>query len=69
MTTESKISGVTIEQRYLAADARLATLYANRDGWVRKAILNVAGSGKFFSDRTIADCAAGIWNAEPCPVP
>jgi starch phosphorylase len=54
---------------YLAADARLATLYTNRDGWVRKAILNVAGSGKFSSDRTIADYAAGIWNAEPCPVP
>jgi len=54
---------------YLAADARLTTLYANRDGWVRKAILNVAGSGKFSSDRTIADYAAGIWNAEPCPVP
>ena len=54
---------------YLAADARLTTLYTNRDGWVRKAILNVAGSGKFSSDRTIADYAAGIWNAEPCPVP
>jgi starch phosphorylase len=54
---------------YLAADAHLTTLYANRDGWLRKAILNVAGSGKFSSDRTIADYAAGIWNAEPCPVP
>jgi glycogen phosphorylase len=54
---------------YLAADARLTTLYANRDGWLRKAILNVAGSGKFSSDRTIADYAAGIWNVEPCPIP
>jgi starch phosphorylase len=30
--------------------------------------LNVAGSGKFSTDRTIAEDAAGIWNAEPCPV-
>jgi starch phosphorylase len=30
--------------------------------------LNVAGSGKFSSDRTIAEYATGIWNAKPCPV-
>ena len=34
----------------------------------RKAIINVACSGKFSSDRTIAEYAAGIWNAVPCPV-
>jgi hypothetical protein len=32
-------------------------------------MLNVAGSGKFSSDRTIAQYAAQIWNAKPCPVP
>jgi starch phosphorylase len=53
---------------YLDADQRLIELYAYPDGWARKAILNVAGSGKFSSDRTIAEYAAGIWNAEPCPV-
>jgi starch phosphorylase len=53
---------------YLAADSRLTKLYADRASWVRKAILNVAGSGKFSSDRTIAEYASGIWNAEPCPV-
>jgi starch phosphorylase len=31
--------------------------------------VNVASSGEFSSDRTIAAYAAGIWNAEPCPVP
>jgi glycogen phosphorylase len=55
-------------QSYLAADQRLVDLYAGPDAWARKAILNVAGSGKFSSDRTIAEYAAGIWNAEPCPV-
>jgi starch phosphorylase len=53
---------------YLDADQRLVELYADADGWARKAILNVAGSGKFSSDRTIAEYAASIWNTEPCPV-
>ena len=53
---------------YLAADQRLCQLYADGDGWARKAILNVAGSGKFSSDRTIAQYATEIWNAKPCPV-
>jgi glycogen phosphorylase len=54
---------------YLAADRALCALYADRDAWARKAILNVAGSGKFSSDRTIAQYAADIWQATPCPVP
>jgi len=53
---------------YLEADQRLVELYANQDAWARMAILNVAGSGKFSSDRTIAEYAASIWDAEPCPV-
>ncbi|HEV3083075.1 MAG TPA: glycogen/starch/alpha-glucan phosphorylase, partial [Gemmataceae bacterium] len=53
---------------YLEADQRLVELYADPDAWARKAILNVAGSGKFSSDRTIAEYAANIWNVEPCPV-
>ncbi|MGH7289737.1 MAG: glycogen/starch/alpha-glucan phosphorylase, partial [Myxococcota bacterium] len=53
---------------YLEASERLGALYAERDGWARTAILNVAGSGTFSSDRTVAEYAAGIWNAKPCPV-
>ena len=53
---------------YLEADHRLVALYADPDRWTRKGILNVAGSGKFSSDRTIAEYAAAIWNAKPCPV-
>jgi starch phosphorylase len=53
---------------YLEADERLQTLYADPDAWARKAILNVAASGKFSSDRTIAEYAREIWNAKPCPV-
>jgi len=54
---------------YLEADRQLCDLYADSDGWTRKAILNVASSGKFSSDRTIAEYAAGIWNVKPCPIP
>jgi len=54
---------------YLEADGQLCALYANPDEWARKAILNVAGSGKFSSDRTIAEYAAEIWNVQPCPIP
>jgi glycogen phosphorylase len=53
---------------YLEASRRLGALYADPDGWARKAILNVAGSGNFSSDRTIAEYAADIWNAKPCVV-
>jgi starch phosphorylase len=54
---------------YLDADQRLLRSYTHQDDWARKAILNVAGSGKFSSDRTIAEYASNIWNVEPCPVP
>src|SRR5438067_3217363 len=53
---------------YLEADERLRALYADPESWARKAILNVASSGKFSSDRTIAEYAADIWHAKPCPV-
>ncbi len=54
---------------YLAADERLCAMYADPNEWVRKAILNVAASGKFSSDRTIAEYATEIWGVRPCPVP
>jgi starch phosphorylase len=54
---------------YLEADRRLLDCYARPDEWARKAIINVAGSGRFSSDRTIAEYATEIWNVTPCPVP
>jgi starch phosphorylase len=53
---------------YAQAQERLGQLYTDRDAWVRKAIINVACSGKFSSDRTIAEYASAIWEALPCPV-
>ena len=54
---------------YLEADRRLLALYADAPEWARKAIVNVAGSGKFSSDRTIAEYAGEIWHVKSCPVP
>ncbi len=54
---------------YLEADERLCHLYEDRQEWARKAILNIAGSGKFSSDRTIAEYASEIWHVKPCPIP
>ena len=53
---------------YLEADERLCALYIDPMGWARKAILNVAGSGQFSSDRTIAEYASDIWHVESCLV-
>ena len=53
---------------YLEADERLCALYADPDEWARKAILNVAGSGKVSSDRTIAEYATEIWSVRPCSI-
>jgi starch phosphorylase len=54
---------------YVEAQQRLGELFTNPEAWTRKAIVNVACSGKFSSDRTIAEYATGIWNVTPCPVP
>ena len=54
---------------YLDADLRLRETYASPEDWRRKVILNIAGSGKFSSDRTISEYASDIWNARSCAVP
>ncbi len=53
---------------YSETQERLGRLYADTQGWANKAILNVASSGKFSSDRTIAEYARDIWRVTPCPV-
>jgi starch phosphorylase len=54
---------------YAQAQQRLGEVYEDTDAWNRMAIINVACSGKFSSDRTISEYAAHIWNVTPCPVP
>jgi len=50
---------------YIAAQDEVDALYRHPAQWTRRAILNVAGMGKFSSDRTIAEYAEKIWDAKP----
>lgn len=40
-------------------------LVKNPEEWTKMAILNIASSGKFSSDRTITEYAREIWGVEP----
>jgi len=50
---------------YVAAQERVEALYRDPQQWTHRAILNVAGMGKFSSDRTINEYAEKIWGAQP----
>ncbi len=49
---------------YAEAQKRVDAAYRDRQAWARMALLNVAKSGKFSSDRTIEEYAKEIWNLE-----
>ncbi|HTU26088.1 MAG TPA: glycogen/starch/alpha-glucan family phosphorylase, partial [Pirellulales bacterium] len=53
---------------YVRTQERVGKLYGDGAAWTHKAILNVAHSGKFSSDRSIREYAEDIWKAKPCPV-
>jgi starch phosphorylase len=53
---------------YLAAQEEVDKAYLDEDRWTRMAILNVARTGKFSSDRTIREYAQEIWGVTPVPV-
>jgi starch phosphorylase len=54
---------------YSIAHTKARDLYHNNQKeWNKKAILNIAASAKFSSDRTILEYANDIWNIKPCPV-
>ena len=53
---------------YILTQERVDAAYQDRDGWDRKAIVNVARAGKFSSDRAIQQYASEIWRLEPCAI-
>ena len=53
---------------YVKVQEQAGALYQQADAWTRRAILNVAHSGKFSSDRTVMEYSRGIWRADACPV-
>ena len=50
---------------YVKTQEQIAKDYTNPMAWARKALLNVARSGKFSSDRTITEYANDIWHVKP----
>jgi len=47
---------------YVACQEEVAKVYRERDRWIKMAVLNVARSGKFSSDRAIREYAENIWH-------
>jgi starch phosphorylase len=50
---------------YLDAQNRASSAFGDRAGWAQRAILNVARSGRFSSDRAVAEYARNIWHLRP----
>jgi starch phosphorylase len=50
---------------YVEAQDRVSELYRDKTEWTKRSILNVAGMGKFSSDRTIREYAEKIWHVAP----
>lgn len=52
-------------ESYLACQQRVSDMYLNQEEWLRMSLMNISSSGKFSSDRTIAEYAREIWGVEP----
>lgn len=53
---------------YIEAQKRVEAAYRDKEHWTRMSILNCANSGKFSTDRTIADYNNEIWKLTPVGV-
>ncbi len=54
---------------YAEAQRKVEAAYRDEKGWARSAILNVACSGKFTSDRTIQEYVDDIWKLDKVVIP
>ena len=46
---------------YVGAQEKIEQLYLDRNSWAKKALINIANSGYFTSDRTIKEYVRDIW--------
>ena len=53
---------------YCQAHEKVVAAYADQKAWAKKALINIANSGKFSSDRTIEDYVRDIWKVEKVEV-
>mmetsp|Transcript_26895 Transcript_26895/g.40989 ORF Transcript_26895/g.40989 Transcript_26895/m.40989 type:complete len:445 (+) Transcript_26895:1426-2760(+) len=54
---------------YIDAQQKVDDTYRDYNKWTKMAIIGVAKSGKFSSDRTISEYCSQIWNVNPVPIP
>uniref|UniRef100_A0A8C7IHR3 Alpha-1,4 glucan phosphorylase n=1 Tax=Oncorhynchus kisutch TaxID=8019 RepID=A0A8C7IHR3_ONCKI len=52
-------------EAYIKCQDKVSALYKNPKEWTKMVIHNIAGCGKFSSDRTISQYAREIWGMEP----
>ncbi len=53
---------------YIECQEKVSQVYQDEEKWTKMAILNVAGSGKFSSDRAINEYAKNIWHISPVDI-
>ncbi len=53
---------------YIRCQEAVAKAYQDRKRWTRMAVMNVAKSGKFSSDRAVSEYAENIWSVSPLEV-
>jgi glycogen phosphorylase len=55
-------------ESYIKCQENVVEVYRDEEQWTKMAILNVARSGKFSSDRAIREYAENIWNIQPLEI-
>ena len=53
---------------YVKAQEEVEKRYLDRNMWAKSCLINIAKSGYFFSDRTIAEYAKDIWKLKPLEI-
>jgi len=54
---------------YLEAQARVDKDYQDKKGWASRSIVSVSSTGKFSTDRSMADYAKNVWELPTCSRP
>ncbi|GAA1398334.1 glycogen/starch/alpha-glucan phosphorylase [Luteococcus peritonei] len=65
LLTQDRFMALADYASYMDAQERVEAYYADEDAWTRSAILNVARSGYFSSDRSMKDYIREIWHTTP----
>ena len=55
-------------ESYYEMQKKVENLYENRLKWAEYALHNIAGMGKFSSDRAIKEYCEKTWGLQPCPI-